>query len=37
MRKVIFVGVDRELVRLEANDDNVSEVPSGADGLNRRE
>jgi hypothetical protein len=37
MRKVIFVGVDRELVGLETNDDDVSEVPSGADWLNKRE
>jgi hypothetical protein len=31
MRKVVFVGVFRELVRLEANGNNVSEVPSGVD------
>lgn len=34
MRKVFCVGVFRELVRLEANDNDVSEVPSGADWLN---
>jgi hypothetical protein len=36
MRKVIFIGVVRELVMLEANDNDVNEVPSGVDWLNRR-